>query len=186
MNKGCLIGGIVGAVVLGLIAVIAVVIGGLYYVGKNSEQASAKPAVQSPANPVSASDIPNDATARQMVNNTMLNFKNAVNSGNFEPFYRTQLSDFWKKQTTPQQLQTSFKTFIDRKVDLSPIFAPSVQSGMVIDPAPYIDKDGLLVLKGYYPVPSEKVSVAYELSYSREAKWGLTGINVRVKAIDES
>jgi hypothetical protein len=112
-----------------------------------------------------------------MVNNTMLNFKNAVNSGDFEAFYRTQLSDLWRAETTPEELKTTFRPFIDKKVDLSPIFFVEP----VIERAPYIDDSGMLVLKGHYPVAKENVDVTYELSYSREAKWGLSGINVRVK-----
>ena len=124
---------------------------------------------------------PEPKAAKQMVNNTMINFKNAVNSGDFEPFYRTQLSDLWKKQITAEKLRTSFKSFIDRKVDLTPIF--SVEP--VLDEAPYVDGNGLLTLVGHYPVAAEKVKVTFELSYSREAKWALSGIKVNIKGIDE-
>jgi hypothetical protein len=111
----------------------------------------------------------------------MLNFKNAVNSADFEAFYRTQLSDLWKAETTPEQLKTLFKPFIDKKVDLSPIFFVEP----VIDPAPHIGTNGLLVLSGHYPVTKEKVHVVFELSYSREAKWGLSGINVKIRPISQ-
>ncbi len=125
----------------------------------------------------SSKDVPNDAAAKQMVNNTMVNFKNAVNSGDFEAFYRTQLSDLWKKQTTPTKLAGNFQTFIDKKIDLSPIFL--VQP--VLDPAPSIGTNGMLVLKGRYAVTKQKVNVTFDLTYSREAKWGLSGINVQLK-----
>ena len=125
--------------------------------------------------------VPNEVLAKQLVNNTMVNFKNAVNSGDFGPFYRTQLSALWKKQTTAEKLKGYFQTFIDRKVDLSPIFM--VQP--VLDPAPAINSDGLLILKGYYPLPAQKINVTYQLSYSREAKWGLSGINVKIDPIAE-
>ena len=125
--------------------------------------------------------MPNATAAKSMVNNTMLNFKNALNSADFEAFYRTQLSDLWKAETTPEQLKTTFKTFIDKKIDLSPIFFVDP----VIEPAPYMDNNGMLVLKGHYPLQKEKVSVTYELTYSREAKWGLSGINVRTKPLSQ-
>ena len=128
-----------------------------------------------------SSNAPDQQTAKQMVNNTMINFKNAVNSGDFETFYRTQLSDLWKKQITADKLRTSFKSFVDRKVDLTPIF--SVEP--VLDEPPYVDGNGLLTLVGHYPVESEKVKVTFDLSYSREAKWALSGIKVNIKGINE-
>ena len=131
--------------------------------------------------PPGAPVMPNATAAKSMVNNTMLNFKNALNSADFEAFYRTQLSDLWKAETTPEQLKTTFKTFIDKKIDLSPIFFVDP----VIEPAPYMDNNGMLVLKGHYPLQKEKVSVTYELTYSREAKWGLSGINVRTKPLSQ-
>ena len=138
-------------------------------------QASAAPAA------LSNDDVPTAAASRFMVNNTMLNFKNAVNSADFEAFYRTQLSDLWKKETTPAQLKGIFKTFVDKKIDLSPIFFVEP----VFDPAPHIGTNGMLILKGYYPVTKENVNVDFELSYTREAKWGLSGINVKIRPIAE-
>jgi hypothetical protein len=138
-------------------------------------------------------EVPNDITARQMVNNTMVNFKNAINSGNFEAFYRTQLSDRWKKETTPTELASAFQTFIDNKVDLSPIF--SVQP--VLDPAPTLDRNGKLILKGRYTVPKQRTArrdvggviaganLNFELTYAMQAEWVLSRIDVNVKPIGE-
>ena len=128
-----------------------------------------------------SNNAPDAQAAKQMANNTMINFKNAVNSGDFEAFYRTQLSDLWKKQITADKLRTSFKSFVDRKIDLTPIFAVEP----VLDEPPYVDGNGLLTLVGHYPVESEKVKVTFELSYSREANWALSGIKVNIKGINE-
>ncbi len=138
--------------------------------------APATPALQATAAP--ELQIPVGAAATSMVNITMVNFKNAVNEGDFETFYRTQLSDLWRAETTPEQLATIFKTFVEKKIDLTPIFAVEP----VLDPAPHIDENGMLVLKGLYPLKKEKVNVTFELSYSREEKWGLSGIKVNLKA----
>ena len=146
---------------------------------------TAAPAVTRP--PVDATgagttaNVPDAATAKQMVNNTMLNFKNAVNAGDFEPFYRTQVSALWKRETSPEQLRSIFAAFVDKKIDLSPIFFVDP----VMDAPPSIDDDGLLILKGRYPVAKEKVDVTYQLAYSREAKWALSGINVKIRPLEE-
>jgi hypothetical protein len=147
-----------------------------------TEFSAPQPAVAAKPGATNTSDAPAPAAAKQMVNNTMVNFKNAVNSGNFEAFYRTQLSDLWKREITADKLRTIFKPFIDRKVDLTPIF--SVEP--VLDEPAYVDGNGLLTVVGHYPIPAEKVKVTFELSYSREAaKWGLSGIKVNIKGIDE-
>ena len=146
-----------------------------------TEFSAPQPAVATKGGAANTNDAPPPAAAKQMVNNTMVNFKNAVNSGDFDAFYRTQLSDLWKKEITAQTLRTSFKPFVDRKVDLTPIFAVEP----VLDEPPYVDGNGLLTLVGHYPIPSEKVKVTFELSYSREAKWALSGIKVNIKEINE-
>ena len=128
-----------------------------------------------------AAGTPDEDAAKQMVDATMTSFKNAVNSGNFDAFYRTELSNLWKKQVTAEKLRTAFKPFIDRKVDLSPIFSVDP----VLDEPPYVDGNGLLTLVGHYPLPEEKVKVTFELSYSREGNWALSGIQVNIKPLDE-
>jgi hypothetical protein len=149
------------------------------------EEPTAAPAVTRPPADApgldSTANLPDTTAAKQMVNNTMLNFKNAVNSGDFEPFYRTQLSDRWKKEITPEKLKATFAAFIDKKIDLSPIFFVEP----VMDAPPAVGANGLLILKGGYPVTEENVNVTYELAYSREAKWALSGINVKIRPLDE-
>lgn len=143
--------------------------------------AGAAPQRTAAAEAPASAEAPNEQDAKQMVNNTMLNFTNAVNSGSFDAFYRTQLSDLWKNEVTPDKLKSGFKVFVDRKVDLTPIFAVEP----VLDEPPYVDGNGLLTLVGHYPVPAEQVKVTYELSYSREANWALAGIKVNIKATNE-
>lgn len=134
-----------------------------------------------PSSDTAMGNAPTPALAKQMVNTTMTRFKDAVNSGSFAAFYRTELSNVWKSQTTADQLRTSFESFIDRKIDLTPIF--TVQP--VLDEPPYVDGNGLLTLVGHYPVESEDVKVTFDLSYSNETKWMLSGIKVNIVRLDE-
>ena len=144
-------------------------------------RATASPASGATGDAGATFDAPPPAAARQMVNATMISFTNAVNSGSFDAFYRNELSDRWKKEVTPEKLRSIFKVFIDRKVDLTPIFAHQP----VLDEAPYVDGNGLLTLVGHYPFEEENVRVDFELAYSREAKWALSGIEVNIKPINE-
>ena len=144
--------------------------------------AEASPVPRTSRAPASATtNVPNEREAKQLIDATMTSFKNAVNSGSFDAFYRTELSDLWKKQITADKLRNAFEPFIDRKVDLSAIF----DVDPVLDELPYVDGTGLLRLLGHYPVPEENVRVKFELSYSREARWALSGIKVNIEAIDE-
>jgi hypothetical protein len=138
-----------------------------------------KPAEGS-ATAASPEGLPDAGMASTLVNDTMLNFKDAVNLGDFEEFYGTQLSTRWKQEITPENLTNTFKPFIDRKIDLTPIFSVAP----VIEPARKND-DGFVVLQGHYPLPEQEVNVFFDLLYSQEKKWALSGINVRVKPTTE-
>jgi len=115
---------------------------------------------------------PDDNVVRQLVNDTMRSFAQALQGSDFRPFYET-ISDKWKGQITADGLSRAFQPLIDQKTDFA-----NVQS---LDPTfskpPAIDQDGLLVAAGSYP--SEPDQVRFELSYFYEAPtWKLFGIHV--------
>ena len=115
---------------------------------------------------------PDDNTVRQLVNQTMRSFSQALQRNDFGPFYET-ISDRWKGQITGEGLSRAFQPLIDRKTDFA-----NIQS---LDPTfgapPAIDQDGLLVATGFYP--SEPDRAGFELSYIYEAPtWKLFGIHV--------
>jgi hypothetical protein len=138
------------------------------------------PAQRAP-NAQATANAPSPEAAKRMVNSTMTSFTNAVNSGSFAEFYRTEVSDVWKKQVTVRKLESSFKAFIDRGVDLTPIL--SVEP--VLDEPPSVNGSGVLTLAGHYPVDSEDVKVVFELLYSREAAWALSGIKVNIESLED-
>jgi hypothetical protein len=115
---------------------------------------------------------PDDNAVRQLVNQTMRSFNDALRRNDFDPFYQT-VSDKWKGQITGQDLSRAFQPLIDRKTDFG-----NIQS---VDPTfstpPAVDKDGLLVASGFYP--SEPDRARFELRYIYEAPtWKLFGIHV--------
>ena len=52
-----------------------------------------------------------------MVAEALLGFNQAVRTKDFTAFYG-QLSDVWKKETTPERLRTTFQEFLDKDIDI--------------------------------------------------------------------
>ena len=120
--------------------------------------------------------VPSVREARVLVLESLLAFNRAVQAKNFATFHR-QIADVWAKQTTPAELRKAFASFIEQEVDISPI------AGLqpVFDPAPGLDDDGFLLLKGYYPTKPNKVG--FKLRYIQEdGQWQLVNIAVNVAA----
>lgn len=89
--------------------------------------------------------------------------------------FHVSLSELWKSQTSPGELEDIFQVFITNNLaiggikDVDPVFdAPSA-----------ISEQGILELSGYYPTaPSQ---VWFELGYIYErSEWKLVGIQVNL------
>jgi hypothetical protein len=120
------------------------------------------------------SPAPPKEELERMVAEALLGFNQAVHARDFTAFY-SQLSDVWKKETTPQRLQTSFQEFLDKNIDIGPIKDVKLQ---LASPAAVNDR-GKLIVAGHYPTqPSQ---VRFKLEYANERScWKLTGIAVSV------
>ena len=53
-----------------------------------------------------------------MIEETLLDFAIAVKAEDFTVFYR-RISKFWQNQITKEQLPHEFKSFIEKKIDLT-------------------------------------------------------------------
>ncbi len=115
---------------------------------------------------------PNERSA--LARDTLLAFNNAVQEKSFAGFYREQTSATFRKQFTLQKFSDAFQVFIEKNYDISNV----AKAEPVFDPAPAIDKEGVLVLKGYYATRPNKVT--FLLRYVREGSdWKVLGINVQ-------
>jgi hypothetical protein len=119
--------------------------------------------------------VPSAAELERMVGDALLGFNEAVRARDFTSFYAT-LSDVWKKQTTPEDMQKTFQVFIDKDIDIGPIASVKPQ----VAPPPAVNDKGVLLVAGHYPTrPSQ---VRFELEYTHErAGWKLLGISVGVR-----
>ena len=199
MKKGCLIAGAIvvflGGITLVGLAVAAVMFGWITLPWKPAPvrpvntrpvdtpgQPTPRP-IQAPI-PATAATIPDEATARQMVNATMLTLTTAIESGDFGPLYR-QLSDYRKQNdpTSAERLRGEWSAYLDGKFDLRPIF--SVEP--VFQPAPALDANGALVLKGYYPAVRDSYNFNFEIWYHPQGTgWALSYVSATGDPIEQT
>jgi hypothetical protein len=199
MKKGCLIAGAIvvflsGIALVGL-AVAAVMFGWIKLPGTSAPVRPANnrpitPPVQPTATPIqapmpaTAATVPDEATARQMVNATMQTLTSAIESGDFTLLYR-QLSDHRKQNdpTTAEKLKGEWSAYLDGKFDLRPIF--SVQP--VFQPAPALDANGALLLKGKYPAVSDSYNYNFEIWYHAQGTgWAVSYISATGDPIEQT
>lgn len=115
---------------------------------------------------------PDDQTVRQLVNQTMRSFSQAIERNDFGPFYAT-ISDRWKGQITGEGMSRVFQPLIEQKIN----FGNMQNTDPTFAAPPAIDQDGLLVASGVYA--TEPHRARFELSYIYEAPaWKLFGIRV--------
>lgn len=122
--------------------------------------------------------VPDDNAVRQLVNQTMRSFGQALERSDFGPFYAA-ISDRWKGQITGEGLSRAFQPLIDQKTNFG-----NIQN---LDPTfgapPAINQDGLLVASGFYA--TEPHRARFELKYIYEAPtWKLFGIHVVPEGTD--
>ena len=125
--------------------------------------------------------MPDPEQLTNLVHETVTQFNNAVQSGDFHAFYGT-ISQQWKdgkrstgeaaEGVTEHMLKNHFQGFIDKKIDL----APAESGPLVFDRPPIINQDGLLDLHGHINTPD--FQVIFDLDYAYELpRWKLFGIN---------
>jgi hypothetical protein len=119
--------------------------------------------------------LPEDPGLENLARQSLVDFAHAVNNRDFKLFHASLASDF-QKQITPDQLFSTFRSFSDKKIDLTPIKDLKPQ----FDSDHYVGKDGQLVLEGSFP--TDPTATQFKLTYIFErSEWRLFGIKVLVK-----
>jgi hypothetical protein len=109
-----------------------------------------------------------------LTNNAVMALGIAINKDDFSGFYNS-ISQLWQSQTNANELRDIFKQFIEKNIDLTTIKNVTP----VYSDKPQLNKDELLILKGYYP--AKPSAVYFELKFIYEyPKWKLFGININV------
>ncbi|MBI5420952.1 MAG: DUF4864 domain-containing protein [Parcubacteria group bacterium] len=120
--------------------------------------------------------IPSNSDLTKLVHATISSFAQAINNDDFSEFYGS-ISKLWQSQITAQELRDAFKSFIDKKIDIT----ISKDATPVFNEKPAIGDDELLTLSGYYIYPDSS-RLNFQLGYSYEyPDWKLSHIKVSKK-----
>ncbi|MFI4999831.1 MAG: hypothetical protein ACHQK9_08125 [Reyranellales bacterium] len=123
---------------------------------------------------VAQNTVPAARPLEALVKGSLMSFNDANLTGDYRVFH-ARLSEPFRKQYTPARLKETFKEFNEKNVDIDIITAltPSY------DPAPFVDKEGKLIVKGYFP--TDPTRVAFEMDFiPSDGDWKLIRINVRL------
>jgi hypothetical protein len=130
--------------------------------------------------PAQAAEVPEKSEIKKMTEETMTSFGEALKQKDFSDFYE-DIADLWKKQTTAEKLLASFQAMAGPDFDILGIVK---ELKPTFDPAPEVNSDGVLIIKGFYPTKPNHL--VFQLKYIEEdEEWKLVGINVKTEAAAE-
>ena len=127
-------------------------------------------------------DVPGDALLQALVRETTADFAAAISSGDFTNMYEKASTDF-KSSYTKDQLQTSFKDFIDKKRQVLPILAKALVADPDFTSSPRIRTEqglDILVTEGKYATKPLPVTFNYEY-VKRDGSWKLLVLKIYIR-----
>jgi hypothetical protein len=117
--------------------------------------------------------VPSERVLEALVKVTMLSFNDANVTGNYTVFHAKASKPF-RQQFSPEKLEETFRDFSRNDIDFDIIAADKP----VYDPPPRVDKDGRLLVLGYFP--TEPTRVVFDLEFiPSDGEWKLISINVK-------
>jgi hypothetical protein len=123
--------------------------------------------------------VPGERALEALVKGALLTFNDANVTGNYTVFH-AKLSKPFRQQFTVERLKETFKTFAEKDIDFDVIAAYKP----VYEPAPVVDGDGRLRVKGYFP--TEPARVVFDLGFvPSDGEWKLISINVKTERASE-
>lgn len=117
--------------------------------------------------------LPTERGLEALVKGSLLSFNDANVTGNYTVFH-AKLSKPFRQQFPPEKLKETFREFAEKDIDIDIIAAMKP----TYDPAPVIDGDGKLIVKGSFP--TEPARVVFELDFiPSDSEWKLVRINIK-------
>lgn len=119
--------------------------------------------------------VPSDKACQELAKTALLNFNDAVSSGDFSDFHES-ISKTWKRSSRPATFEKAFKEFIDKKINIGSIRSTDAR----FSPSPEITSEkGVksLVLIGNYDTSPRPVNFVLNFVFEGN-EWKLIGIDV--------
>ena len=119
--------------------------------------------------------VPAPRPLEALVKGSLMSFNDANLTGDYRVFH-ARLSEPFRKQYPPAKLKETFKEFNEKNVDIDIVTAMPP----TFDQPPYVDHEGRLVLKGFFP--TEPTRVAFEMDFiaAADGEWKLIRLNVKL------
>lgn len=125
-----------------------------------------------------ALEMPSEPELQDLVKATMLDFNDAVQSGDFTSFHK-KAAKKWQEQNTAEEMKDAFKEFVDNKENFNLKGVSEMKP--TFEPAPTFEPlagEKALSLSGWYATTPKKLK--FELKYLREdSSWRLASIRIR-------
>jgi hypothetical protein len=117
--------------------------------------------------------LPTERVLEALVKSSLLSFNDANVTCNYTVFH-AKLSKPFRQQFSPDKLKEIFREFAEKEIDIDIIATMKP----TYDPAPSIDDDGKLIVKGSFP--TEPARVTFQLDFiPSDTEWKLVRINVK-------
>jgi hypothetical protein len=118
--------------------------------------------------------VPSERGLEALVKTTLLTFNDANVTGNYAVFH-AKLSKPFREQFPVARLERTFREFNKKQIDFDVIAALKP----TYDPAPRVDDEGKLLVKGHFP--TDPLRVYFDLEFiPSDGEWKLISINVKV------
>ncbi len=129
----------------------------------------------------SSSDVPSNSVVEGLVKDTISQFADAVDSGNFADLHSNASSDFQATYTV-DQMATAFKSYTDKKRVVVPILekADDMSAKFKNDPSIRTEK-GLKILVAEGEFPTKPFKTRFDFEYvNRGGEWKLLKLIVNI------
>jgi hypothetical protein len=118
--------------------------------------------------------VPTERGLELLVKTSLLSFNDANITGNYTVLH-DKLSKPFRQEFPPERLKEAFKDFSEKNIDIElvAVLKPTYE------PAPAIDSEGKLVVRGYFP--TEPIKVNFNLAFiPSDGAWKLIRLNVKL------
>ncbi|MGD9587896.1 MAG: hypothetical protein AB7Q37_07605 [Pyrinomonadaceae bacterium] len=126
----------------------------------------------------SKGEVPTDPQSQMLARETILDFNDAIQSGDFSTFHGNVSKPF-QRQASAEKMEDAFKAFIEAKPDFSDVKTMTA----TFSPSPSIQRQSgvrHLQIKGYYETSPRRMN--FDLKYIPEGKdWKLISIEVNTR-----
>ena len=122
---------------------------------------------------------PTEAEAQTLIKNTLSEFADAVDKGDFVAFKANASKEF-QSQYTDDQMKTTFKCFTDQKAAVMPILRDAAKENVEFSPAPAVrEEKGYSILVAGGKIESEPQSLKIDNEYVyQDGRWKLLKFSV--------